>query len=68
MADIHDQGVRFLPPVIKVIPFRVAVKVFTVVQAGQMVPLRPADQVPVFGQFNAAPDPREDNLMPGIGF
>ena len=67
-VDVHNDRVGRFIPVEQVILLRVAVEVLPVVQAGQLVPLRPADQVPVFGQFDAPPYAGQDDLMPGIGF
>ena len=67
-VDVHNNRVGRFIPVEQVILLRVAMEVLPVVQAGQLVALRPADQVPVLGQFDAPPYAGQDDLMPGIGF
>ena len=51
----------------EVVLLRVAVEIIPVEQPCQMVPLRPADQVPVLGELDGPADARHDDLMAGIG-
>ena len=66
-ADIQHHRIRPLVRVPRVILIHIAVKVFPVIQARQMIPLRPPDQVPVLRELDAAADPGQHNLLARIG-
>ena len=67
MADVQHQGVRCLVLMKRVVYFRVPVKILPVIQSRQLIALRPADQILVFGKLDAAPNAGQDNLVPRIG-
>ena len=67
VVDIHNDRIHREILVILVKLLRVTVKVFSVIQSGQLIPFRELDDIPVFRQLDRVQDPGLDHAFHRIG-
>ena len=67
MIDIHDDGIHGKILVVHVKLLRIPVEELPVVESRQLIPFRPADDIPVLGELDGAPHSGLDDLRLRIG-